>query len=111
MICGKVAEGDRHELIVESREGVSALDVDNSLPGVPFDRVIAPELWVYALQHGEVGGAGRGEVGPGQHLESLKIAEEFVSIPAGSEGQEVTAIGLAFDVGLGGIFHVDVVDS
>ena len=101
--CGSVGEDDRHELVVEFGEGVFALDVDNGPPGVPFDCVIAPELRGHTLQLGEAAGTGG-------RLEALEAAEEFVSVPAGPEGQEVTAIVGAEGVGFADVFHVDVID-
>jgi len=99
-----LGEGGRHELVVELWEDVFALDLDNNRPGVPYERVVAPELGVHALQCGEAASAGR-------RLEVLKTAEEFVSVPAGPEGQELTAIIGAVDVVFAGQFHVDIVDS
>ena len=100
---GSVSEDDRHELVVEFGEGVFALDVDNGPPGVPFDCVVAPELRGHALQLGEAAGTGG-------CLEGLETAEEFISVPAGPEGQEVTAIVGAEGVGLADVFHVDIID-
>jgi len=101
---GGVGEDDRHELVVEFWEGVFALDVDNGPPGVPSDCIVAPELRIHALQLGEAAGAGG-------RLEALETAEEFVSVPAGPKGQEVTAIVGAEGVRFADVFQVDIVDS
>ena len=64
---------------------------------------MAPELRVHALQ--------RGPAGTGRCLDGLETAEEFVSVPAGPKGQEVTAIFVVVGVIFVGRVHVDIIDS
>jgi len=97
-------EPGRHELVVEFAEGTFALDPVARPPGVPSGRVVAPELRVHALQRGEAAGTGR-------RLDGLETAEEFVGVPAGPEGQEVTAIFGGVGAVFVGRVHVDIVDS
>ena len=99
-----LVEDDRHELVVEFREDVFVLDIDDCPPGVPFDRVVAPELRAHALQRGEATSAGGCPKG-------LETAEEFISVPAGREGQKMTARDGAVLMGFAGPFHVDIVNS
>ena len=104
MIRSSFCEDNRHELVVEFREDVFALDEDNVQRGVRFDPIVAPELRAHALQRGEAGGTGGCP-------EGLETAEKFVSVPAGLESQKVTATVGAVVVGFAGVFHVDIVNS